>query len=143
MSRTGVGGIADLLRDASEFQGDGDGPEPLPASWLRQRSEPIGPGERRWLGILARTGTRIDLGGEHDVVRVLYVREDARRALFRDYAQTRDGGGIVPDPEVFRPIIGRPAEYGGPTDLEERERWAELLAELHGVEAALGGGGGE
>lgn len=108
---SGVQSLAEAMTEVLAWA-DEDAPEPLPESRTDVRHESLQEGHRRYDALLARGGESRTIVGSERAVRVLYVRDDGRRAFDRRYAAVRCSSGIIPDPETFASTLSMPPHYG-------------------------------
>jgi len=136
-----------LTRSERRFDPCDDEPERPPESWRGTRHEPVERdlGECRWFAVGIKRGRLATLAVEADsgdvvdrvdaqpAIRVLYVREDAKRAFTRDLDVIRQSSGWLPEYEAWAASTGEVIGYGGPSG-DDRDLFARLLGDLYDVD---------
>lgn len=125
-------------------------PRPIPENWTKTGVEPCEDGEEHWYAVAFKAGTQLlwsidqetgdPVDGPHQEERriaVVYARSDCSRAVVRDYAAERAGGGWRPVAREFVSVRSFPADAGGRVSARNRQDYLTVIEEYYDVNPAL------
>jgi len=121
-------------------------PRPIPESWSNQGVEPSEDGEEHWYAVAYQSGRQIEVEVDRESgdvidgprrtderVAVVYVRGDARRAVVREVATSREGSDLRPSRE-YKSVRAIEGSAGGPVYPQNEGEYISTLRRLYGVD---------